>query len=65
MAPERKGGPTDPLTHFSFIIESLFINNFKSPQYQKAEDYPMYEFLAQFSTKPEARALAQKRIKAL
>ncbi len=59
MAPERKGGPTDPLIHFNFIIESLFINNIKgAPIYKKAEDYPIYEYLAQFSSRPEAKAAA-------
>jgi hypothetical protein len=45
-APERKGGPTDSLTHFEQVYEQLFKGD---KQYKSFADYPMYKHLVQFS----------------
>lgn len=48
MAPERKGGPVDPISNYQQVFESLFKGDKKYPTFG---DYPMYKYLAQFSTK--------------
>jgi hypothetical protein len=37
--PERKGGPTDTLTGFSSVFDSLFKGD---KTYKLSTDYPMY-----------------------
>ena len=51
QAPERKGGPTDPLTHFEYIAEALFQISKGAPDrpYKSLAEYPMYQYLALFS----------------
>jgi hypothetical protein len=67
LAADKKGGPTDPLTHFQEIVEALFINNTSStgglgtskerpPSYKSYQEYPIFQHLAQFSQMPEAKA---------
>ena len=41
--PERKGGPTDPLSGFEAVFDSLFKGD---KQYKNYTDYPIYPFLA-------------------
>lgn len=48
-APERKGGPTDPLTGFEQVFELLFKGD---KNYKYYNEYPIYKYLAQFSSKP-------------
>jgi hypothetical protein len=53
-AAERKGGPTDPLTHFDSIIEALFQPSKPGSDrpYKSIQEYPMYQYLALFSANP-------------
>ncbi len=59
MAPERKGSATDPLTNFDQTIDSLFQcsqTKNEGRQYKSYKDYPMYKYLAQFSTRTDAKS---------
>lgn len=45
--PERKGGPVDPMTGFDAVFETLFKGD---KTYKKQTDYPLYQYLSQFSS---------------
>mmetsp|Transcript_38538 Transcript_38538/g.28393 ORF Transcript_38538/g.28393 Transcript_38538/m.28393 type:complete len:102 (-) Transcript_38538:372-677(-) len=55
---ERKGGPTDALSEFDSVFESLFKGD---KNYKNFQSYPLYQHLAQISAKASQVTSAESK----